>query len=47
MNKKQRLMYLQNRYNMLKERPKCLKAPGVLHKLERQIRNLEKEIGNE
>lgn len=47
MNKEQRLNFLRNRYNMLKERPKCLKAPGVLHKLERQIRNFEKEIGNE
>lgn len=39
----QKLVALKNRYGILKDRPKCLKAPGVLRKLERQIRNLEKE----
>ena len=47
MTKVEKLRYLQNRYNMLKEKPKCIKAPGVLRKLERQIRNLTQEIENE
>lgn len=39
MNKEQKLAIMKNRLSKLKESPKCLKAPGVIRKLERQIRN--------
>lgn len=43
MTKEQKLMILKDRYNKLAESPKNIKSPGVRRKLERQIRNLEKE----
>jgi hypothetical protein len=42
MTREEKLMFATNRYNVLKEREKVQKAPGVLRKLRRQIRNLEK-----
>lgn len=35
-----KLLILKDRYQKLRNRPKCIKCPGVLGKLERQIRNL-------
>lgn len=37
-----KLAMMKDRYNKLKENGKNIKAGGVLRKLERQIRNMEK-----
>jgi len=42
MTKEEKLMLLKDRYNKLAASPKNIKTPGVRRKLERQIRNLEK-----
>lgn len=41
MGTKEKLMIMRDRYNKLKNSPKNTKCPGVLRKLERQIRNME------
>lgn len=41
MSKEQRLALMENRLNTLKGSPKNIKCPGVVRKLERQIRNIE------
>ena len=42
MTKEGKLQTLKVRLHMIKERGKSQKSPGVIHKLERQIRNLER-----
>lgn len=39
MTENERIAILKDRYNKLKESPKNIKCPGVLRKLERQLRN--------
>lgn len=41
MTNSEKLMILENRYLRLKEKPKCIKCPGVLRKIAREIRNLK------
>lgn len=36
---------LKMRYNKLAQRPKNVKCPGVLRKVNRQIRNLNDKVG--
>lgn len=43
MSKEQRLALMKNRLSTLKGSPKNLKCPGVVRKLERQLRNMENE----
>lgn len=43
MTKEEKLTLLKSRYNKLAASSKNVKCPGVRRKLERQIRNLEKE----
>ena len=43
MTKEIKLNILKDRYNKLNGKPKNLKSGGVLRKLARQIRNLERE----
>lgn len=42
MNKEQKLAILKNRLATLEENPKNIKCPGVLRKLRRQVRSLER-----
>ena len=42
MTKAEKLTLLKDRYNALAANPKNWKCPGVVRKLARQIRNLEK-----
>lgn len=42
MTKEQRFAILIDRYNKLNGSPKNIKCPGVVRKLARQIRNMEK-----
>lgn len=42
MTNKEKLALVRNRYNQLSNNPKNIKSGGVLRKLRRQIRNLEK-----
>ena len=39
MSKEDKIAITKDRYNKLKESPKNIKCPGVLRKLERQLRN--------
>lgn len=41
MTKEQKLTLMKNRLAVLQERPKNIKSPGVVKKLNRQIRNME------
>lgn len=41
MNKEDKLVYLKSRLNIAKTRGKYVDCPGVIQKLERQIRKLE------
>ena len=41
MNKEQKLALMKNRLLTLKGSPKNIKCPGVVKKLERQIRNIQ------
>lgn len=41
MTKEEKLRVLKFRLHIIRERDKSLESPGVMHKLERQIRNLE------
>ena len=41
MTKDEKIQVLKFRLHIIKERGKSLESPGVMHKLERQIRNLE------
>lgn len=47
MTTKDRLAILQDKINRLENSPKDAKCPGVLQKLRRQVRNLEKLIASE
>ena len=40
--KEKEIMLLKDRINKLRENGKNIKSPGVLKKLERQLRNMEK-----
>ena len=42
MTKEQTLALMKDRYNKLADSPKNLKSKGVVNKLARQIRNMEK-----
>ena len=42
MNKEQKLALMKDRYKKLAGSPKNIKCPGVMRKLARQIRNMEK-----
>ena len=42
MDKKEKLALMKDRYNKLYGSPKNIKCPGVVRKLARQIRNMEK-----
>lgn len=42
MTETEKLALMKDRYNRLNGTPKNIKAPGVLRKLKRQIRNSEK-----
>lgn len=44
MTTESRLAILQDRANKLQNNPKDIKAPGVLKKLRRQIRSIEKSL---
>lgn len=44
MNTSDKLAILKDRYSKLSNTPKNIKCPGVVRKLRRQIRNIEKEI---
>ncbi len=44
MTKTDKLNLMKDRYNRLKDNPKDIKAGGVVRKLRRQIRNLEREV---
>lgn len=39
MTENERIAILKNRYEVLKNSPKNIKCPGVLRKIERQLRN--------
>ena len=41
MTNEEKLQVLKFRLHIIKERGKSLESPGVMHKLERQIRKLE------
>lgn len=43
MSKEQRLALMKNRLSTLKDSQKNIKCPGVVRKLERQIRSMENE----
>ena len=43
MSKEQRLALMKNRLFTLKGSPKNVKCPGIVRKLERQIRSMENE----
>ena len=43
MTKEQKLALMKEKLNKLQNTPKNLKCPGVLRKLRRQVRNMEKE----
>lgn len=43
MSKEQRLALMKNRLSTLKGSQKNVKCPGVVRKLERQLRNMENE----
>lgn len=42
MNKESKLVIIKDRYNKLNRSPKNIKSSGVVRKLARQIRNMEK-----
>ena len=44
MEKKDQLNYLKDKLARLEGSPKNIKCPGVLRKLKRQVRNLEKSL---
>lgn len=44
MDKKSKIETLKNRYNIIISRGKTAEDQGVLRKIKRKIRNLEKEI---
>ena len=41
MTQEQKIAILKDRYNKLKNSPKNVKCPGVLRKIERQLRNAD------
>jgi hypothetical protein len=41
MTREEKLIIMKDRYNKLAGTPKNIKAPGVVKKLKRQIRNME------
>lgn len=43
MSKEQKLALIKNRLAILKGSPKNIKCPGVVRKLERQVRKMENE----
>lgn len=43
MTKEEKLVILKDKYSKLYGSPKNIKCPGVVRKIARQIRNLEKE----
>ena len=43
MSKEQRFALMKNRLSTLKDSQKNIKCPGVVRKLERQLRNMENE----
>ena len=44
MTSNEKLALMKDRFNRLKDNPKDIKAGGVVRKLRRQIRNLEREV---
>lgn len=44
MSKENKIAITKDRYNKLKENGKNVKSPGVLRKLERQLRNAGTEV---
>ena len=44
MTNEDKIAILKDRYNKLKNSPKNVKCPGVLRKLERQLRNAGTEV---
>lgn len=44
MSKQERLAIIKDRFARLDGSPKNIKAPGVVRKLRRQVRNLTKEL---
>lgn len=47
MTSKEKLLILNDKINKLENSVKNIKCPGVLQKLRRQVRNLEKSISSE
>ena len=47
MTSKEKLLILNDKINKLENSAKNIKCPGVLQKLRRQVRNLEKSISSE
>ena len=44
MTNSERLAIMKNKLNRLENSPKDIKCPGVVQKIRRQIRNLEKSL---
>lgn len=44
MNEYEKLALMKERYNKLKESPKCLKSSGCVRKLKRQIAKMEMNV---
>ena len=42
MTKEMKISIMEDRQNKIKARPEAFKSPGVMRKIERQIRNLKK-----
>lgn len=42
MTKEMKISIMEDRLNKIKARPEAFKSPGVMRKIERQIRNLKK-----
>ena len=43
----EKLKLMEARLEKLKESPKCIKAPGVIKALTREVRNMKEKVANE